>query len=46
MTTFEPIDTADESNAVTTLFSKMFEFEPTLTLPAIGMINGGAKSSG
>ena len=37
MTTFEPIDTADESNAVTTLFSKMFEFEPTITLPAIGM---------
>jgi hypothetical protein len=24
----------------------MFEFEPTLTLPAIGMSNGGAKSSG
>jgi hypothetical protein len=37
MTTFEPIDTADESKAVTTLFSKMFEFEPTITLPAIGM---------
>ena len=33
MTTFEPIETADASAAVTTLLSKMFEFDPTLTLP-------------
>jgi len=34
MTTFEPIETADASEAVTKLLSKMFEFDPTLTLPA------------
>ena len=33
ITTFDPMDTADASKAVTTLLSKMFEFDPTLTLP-------------
>ncbi len=37
MTTFEPMDTAEEPGAVTMLLSKMFEFDPTLTLPENAM---------
>ena len=33
MTTLEPMDTEDGSNAETTLLSNMFVFDPTMTLP-------------
>jgi hypothetical protein len=33
MTTLEPMDTEDGSNAETKLLSNMFVFDPTMTLP-------------